>query len=38
MKSSISVTGSIHEYKVLPIVPVKVKGKCRDEIIVDLVR
>ena len=29
-KSIISMTGGGHEYKALPIVPVKVKGKWQD--------
>ena len=33
MKSSVSVAGSSHEYKALPIVPVKVKGRGSGEII-----
>ena len=33
MKSSISIAGGSHEYKALPIVPVKVKGRGSGEII-----
>ena len=33
MKSSISVSGGSHEYKALPIVPVKVKGRGGSKII-----
>ena len=33
MKSSISIAGSSHEYKALPVVPVKVKGRGSGEII-----
>ena len=33
MKSSISIAGSSHEYKTLPVVPVKVKGRGSGEII-----
>ena len=33
MKSSISIARSSHEYKALPIVPVKVKGRGSSEII-----
>ena len=33
MKSSVSIAGSSHEYKALPIVPVKVKGRGSGEII-----
>jgi len=33
LKSSISITGSNHEYKALPIVPVKVKGRSSGETI-----
>ena len=33
MKSSVSIAGGSHEYKALPIVPVKVKGRGSSEII-----
>ena len=33
MKSSVSIVGGSHEYKALPIVPVKVKGRGSGEII-----
>ena len=33
MKSSVSIAGGSHEYKALPIVPVKVKGRGSGEII-----
>ena len=33
MKNSVSIAGGSHEYKALPIVPVKVKGRGNGEII-----